>query len=334
MSKKTHIARQSSTDDVDVPPKIVENNKLILDAIQDTQPSVEDYNYVINILNNLYDDAKECEEAYAQYTDMHNYVTEMLDVPYVEKTSGAHADLESANIEPDMSSCQDIFDEIYSLNHAAFQYLTNADPDAGEQFDITFFLHNPDLAPFDSATSANDVEGWLTEQEGGNFQTMVNDEMGPGDEHFMEYWRDTAPTSGFVIYQMVNLPAGNYSLTARAGLLQDTGGDNANVTFSANGTDSSPLSVGPLAPQSVEFVNDTEDVVQFGLKAHEGNTYRWFGINDLHLYKISPESTGIAVIDNGEMIFHTGKIYDISGREVKNPVRGLYIINGKKVMIK
>ena len=317
-----------------LPPKMLESNTLILDAISDTQSSVEDYEYVINILNGLYDQSKECEKNYAQYTYMHDLVTAMLAVPYVEKTSGAHADLEAANVEPDMSFFQDIPDEFFKLNQAAFQYVTNADPDAGEQFDITFFLRNSDLAPFDPGTPANDVAGWLTEQEGGNFQTMVNGEMGPGDEHFMEYWRDTAPTSGFVLYQMVNLPAGNYSVTARAGLLQDTGGDNANVTFSANNTDGSPVAVGPLSPQSVEFVNDTEDVVQLGLKAHEGNTYRWFGINDLHLYKLSPVSTGIATIDNGEKNVLTGKIYDLSGREVKSPVRGLYIINGKKVMIK
>ena len=42
--------------------------------------------------------------------------------------------------------------------------------------------------------------------------------------------------------------------------------------------------------------------------------------------------TGIKTI-SGDSV-SAGKIYDISGREVANPSRGLYIINGKKVMIK
>lgn len=45
-------------------------------------------------------------------------------------------------------------------------------------------------------------------------------------------------------------------------------------------------------------------------------------------------TTGIAVIENGEMNILTGKIYDLSGREVQKPTRGIYIVNGKKVMIK
>ena len=36
-----------------------------------------------------------------------------------------------------------------------------------------------------------------------------------------------------------------------------------------------------------------------------------------------------AVEENAETV-----IYDLSGRRVMNPVRGLYIINGKKVLVK
>ena len=49
---------------------------------------------------------------------------------------------------------------------------------------------------------------------------------------------------------------------------------------------------------------------------------------------VDGDVTGIMTIDNGELNFHAGKIYDLSGREVTNPSRGIYIINGKKVMIK
>jgi hypothetical protein len=46
------------------------------------------------------------------------------------------------------------------------------------------------------------------------------------------------------------------------------------------------------------------------------------------------EATGIAVLENGELNVLEGKAYDLSGRAVKNPTKGLYIIDGKKVLLK
>ena len=44
------------------------------------------------------------------------------------------------------------------------------------------------------------------------------------------------------------------------------------------------------------------------------------------------ETTGIATLENGELKVETGVIYDLSGRVVKNPAKGIYVINGKKVV--
>ena len=46
------------------------------------------------------------------------------------------------------------------------------------------------------------------------------------------------------------------------------------------------------------------------------------------------ETTGIESIDNGQLIMDNGAVYDLQGRKVQNPKHGLYIINGKKVIIK
>ena len=45
------------------------------------------------------------------------------------------------------------------------------------------------------------------------------------------------------------------------------------------------------------------------------------------------EATGIDAVDTAKTL-KGGKFYDLSGREVANPTRGLYIVNGKKVLIK
>ena len=286
-----------------LPPKYLENTNALLAVIYDTYSTVEDYEYAISTLESLYESTVKMEELYAEYTIMHNYVTAMLAVPYVENVMGAHADLESANVEPEMQYQQDVYNAIYALDHAAWEYVRDADPDAGSQFDITFFLTNPDVTKFWDGTWYVKPDGWFTDQNPpDNFQVMQNNDMGPGGEVFMEYWSGTAKTSEFVLYQQVNLPAGTYKMTGRVGLLQSDNGKtpNANMTFSANDTDGTQIAVGPLADQSVEFVNPDEDIVKIGIKPHEGNTYHWIGINNIHLYKTPPQSFFIECLESDD----------------------------------
>ena len=45
------------------------------------------------------------------------------------------------------------------------------------------------------------------------------------------------------------------------------------------------------------------------------------------------ETTGIAIIDNGQLTIDNS-VYDLQGRRVAQPQKGLYIVNGKKVVLK
>ena len=59
--------------------------------------------------------------------------------------------------------------------------------------------------------------------------------------------------------------------------------------------------------------------------------------NQAHMLKLffgEDETTGIESIDNGQLIMDNGAVYDLQGRKVQNPKRGMYIINGKKVVVK
>ena len=58
-------------------------------------------------------------------------------------------------------------------------------------------------------------------------------------------------------------------------------------------------------------------------------------IKDLNLVLVDADgtTTGIKTLD-GENFFNSDAVYDLSGRAVKTPAKGLYIINGKKVMVK
>ena len=47
----------------------------------------------------------------------------------------------------------------------------------------------------------------------------------------------------------------------------------------------------------------------------------------------SGEETGVNAIDNGQLTMGNA-VYDLQGRRVSRPTKGLYIMNGKKVVLK
>ena len=51
---------------------------------------------------------------------------------------------------------------------------------------------------------------------------------------------------------------------------------------------------------------------------------------DKLLVKVDGEVTGISAIHNSQFIIHN-EYYDLQGRRVTNPQKGLYIVNGVKV---
>jgi len=270
----------------------------------DTYTSVEEYEAAITELTGVLAEVKEAEAAYARYNTLRGYVTSLLAVPNNEIVANSHAVLEAANTEGTMESIKDINAAYDALKAAAMQYVADANPADGAQFDITFLLTNPDVTSFWTGAWEVRPEGWYTDQLDdagnviGNFQVMANEDMGPGGQVFMEYWQDNGRTDGFVLYQKITLPEGTYQMSGKVGLLQNAGGTTANMTFSANDTDGSQVAVGPLAAQSVEFVNSEEQEVKIGIKAHEGNSYRWIGINDIHLYKVAPKKFVINEAEN------------------------------------
>ncbi len=239
---------------------------------------------------------------YAAYTSLKGYVEALLAVEYVELESGAHATLEAAASEGEMTSAAAITAATDDLKAAAMTYVAKADPATGKQFDLTFLLNNPDVTSYWTGAWGVQPAGWYTDNEG-NFQVMANEDMGPGGEVFMEFWSGTAASNNFVLCQKVTLPEGTYQFGGRVGLLQyDGNGSTANVTFSANDQDGSQIAYGSLQDASAKFLQTSADPVEVkvGLKAHAGNNARWMGINKIQLFKIPAE-----VIEISEDVAYT-----------------------------
>lgn len=258
-------------------------------------PTVADFQSAIATVQSAIADAQAAEATYANYQTLHGYATQLLAVDYVDLVADAHTTYAAAVTEPTLNTKADIDAAYEALNTATMTYVANADPAAGEQFDLTFLLTNPDVTSYWDGTWGIVPAGWYTDQTGGNFQVMANEELGPGGEVFIEYWSENPKTNGFVLYQKATLPEGTYKMTGRVGLQQNVGGTTANMTFSANETDGSQIAVGTLADQEVEFINSTTQEVKIGLKAQAGNNYRWIGINKIKMYKLPTDNTEFAI---------------------------------------
>ena len=54
-------------------------------------------------------------------------------------------------------------------------------------------------------------------------------------------------------------------------------------------------------------------------------SFFWFNENTL---------TGIKAIDNGQLTIENSEVYNLAGQRVANPTKGLYVVNGRKVVLK
>lgn len=264
-------------------------------TIPATKPTTaNDFISAIDAMATAAASAETMVEPYAAYNELKAYADALVAVAPDNAIANSTLATAISTAETDVNNAADaaaIANATATLKTAMVTYAGAANPVGdGAQFDLTFMLTNPDVTEYWDGTWGIQPAGWFNDQEGGNFQVMGNEEMGPGGEVFMEYWSENPRTSGFVLYQKATLPEGTYKMTGRVGLNQNVGGTTANMTFSANETDGTQIAVGVLADQEVEFVNGKEQEVKIGIKAHEGNCYRWIGINKIKLFKVQAKS--------------------------------------------
>ena len=258
----------------------------------------------IQALNEKAEKLREIAIAYEEFNTIYPQVKALCDVAdYKELVANAHKTLADAlttlkdNVEATTSAAE-MFAINSELKAAGTQYAKDAEPTGDAKFNLTFMLVNANLEGLPTWQGA---EGWYTDQTDGNSQVMTNPDATSEDgtkTAFYEYWSEAPKANGeFTLYQKVNLGAGIYNMSCYAFAQQPIGGEVRGVKFFANDTEGSTIQSNRLAPASIEFVNAEEGEVKIGLKAMEGNTYRWMGIGYVELYKL-PFVKEASIADN------------------------------------
>lgn len=281
-------------------------------------------NAVVTTLQNAYDNRTlevmsaeqeaECTAAldnYKAYVELDNYADALVavgnDNDFANQTLTAAISTAVTSVG-EATTAEAIATATTTLKNAMVTYVGAANPTAGNKFDLTFMLTNPDVSGF--ANGAKPA-GWYCEYSGSAWNNPgVNRNAvsldGTKDATF-EFWTETAvATNEFTVCQKVTLPIGTYEMSclAFADANNVVGATNNQVYFYANDTQGSKIISEPnkLAEASISFVNSAKQEVKIGLKACAGNQFRWMGIGYVELYKI-PVAAPVELKENEEYDF-------------------------------
>jgi len=215
---------------------------------------------------------------------------------------------------------------------------TVADATDDDPVDLTEYLVNPDLA-------TGDATGWtLNKISASNCQyqkaSYSNEDSGVSIEGFLESWRSTADSVCVQadIYQQIMLPAGTYQLSAdmiashqadpevEAYGVYLYAGDNKLSVATANGK-----------PQNFSVVfklTEEKNILKVGFCSVEGGNANWIAADNFTLEAYGANSSKETAIEAVELNAQKA-IYTLTGVRVQKAAKpGLYIINGKKIVVK
>ncbi len=235
----------------------------------------------------------------------------------------------------------------YVLNQDGFSTATEQDP-----LNITDLILNPS---FDMGNASY----WTIESLGDNNQyqsaSYTNEVAAEDDPNygvtisgFAECWRNGAILSDGMIYQTLAaaLPAGYYRLEcdghAVAQMGYPEGGIQGAYLAATNGTTYWQTAMGvkeggnSAEPRhyAVDFESNGTDLITVGLRTLSTNA-NWITGDNFELYYLGTTApTAVERIDAATEAHKAVVIYNLAGQRVQKPVRGLYIINGRKVLVK
>jgi hypothetical protein len=192
--------------------------------------------------------------------------------------------------------------------------------------DMTEKIQNP------NATDKNN--GWTTT---GNMNEPRNTESwtdANGKNDYMYFdggnWSGTGWTT--TMQQDISLPAGKYLLTAKG-----RASEGVTLTLSVGESSVELPHVGASGNVFDRGWNDgyvefetAGEVASILVTATTAGNHEWFSVGDFRLVQLEEKTT--TGISNVKAEQHTNAIYTLGGQKVNNMQKGIYIINGKKVV--
>ena len=137
------------------------------------------------------------------------------------------------------------------------------------------------------------------------------------------------------------MPKGAYTIEAYAAASvwnNNKGDDNrsgVSLFVEANSkSKTTAVTTANYAKYAVDFVNDGDNDLTIGLRAGANNENTWAFLSDVTILYKGDVSNGIAEYPTMESIAKDTQIYDLQGRKVKTPSRGIYIINKRKIVVR
>ena len=275
-------------------------------AIADFKASVAEYSVIAELINRanamLIEDATECYDDLAE-------VVELAEIFY---NDGVVEETTTSDLQTAMKEYVAALDSIYGV-----EGIVNAD-------------------------FAEGTTGWTGSMNTGNHNKWVNI-----NDHFVETWTPAPGTlADFEFSQtIVGLPAGTYTFAAYVNACQQGNDDSYEVSgVSLFANDESvavhTINIDRNATNNAiggEFVAVTVTIgdgetLTVGMKVASTDA-NWVVMDNAKLYNFNPNPVNPG-IDNIEAI-ENNAIYTITGKRVQGILeKGLYIVNGKKVLVK
>jgi len=160
----------------------------------------------------------------------------------------------------------------------------------------------------------------------------------------VEYWIGSAANGAFDYYQTVTgLPTGTYTLSASMwnsangeanaavnGTAGVYGTSGSYTVFKGVDVESGDANLVTMATDNIEVADGT---LRLGVKNNGTMGARWFGVDWIKLTFVNNVVTGIENVSRQDSQTER-TVFTLSGQRVEKAAKGLYIINGKKVVVK
>lgn len=286
-------------------------------------------------------------------TDFLTQIRPLAQVPHVEEAAGtdqAFADA-LASIAQRAGSTQ--IDELMPLadeaKEAAFQFLCNVSATTDAPFDLTYQVTNAGLDAADGWSlspainyscaefyqTTFDFNQTIQRLPAGNYQLLAQGFQRPGNSE-TAYNDYTSGNNKVNAYLYAGSQSEQFAHIASDAQTQNLGGAKVGDKYIPNTMETaSKYFAKGLYENKVESIIDEDGKsLKIGLRCTSMPSYYWVIFDNfrLHFYG-NPEAQGISDV-RSMMDDVRGEVYDLQGRRVANPLKGMYIVNGKKVVIR